>query len=371
MDDKKIGIKDSTIITYLREICVHEDSVLKILDNIKKNQNIWQDVYKDYNDHLHTYSGEPLKRDVDVRDQVKESITNVATKLVQYAHEIDSMPVSQLQENLREFSQKCIEELHVEHEVLPIKEEDLEIERDFDLIIANYVLHHLTLEYRKHIYKWLLDSSKDYAFFAVSDPLLGASEFNRRYFNFTDEGVFASFGDLGRYIKEVEIIENENGYQWKAIDRDSDEKGFYVVFKKAKIKHARERIENHVKINEFDTAINEINKAVEKHPELASELINVRKKLEAMKVSTITLEHLRDDLERDNIVREQYHVESKKLRIDIERSRNEANLLTILHHIPDEKKKSELLQLKDAIRSNKDFIIVVLEIMKAIVMPNW
>lgn len=116
----------------------------------------------------------------------------------------------------------------------------------------------------------------------------------------------------------------------------------------------------------MEITIQKTNEAIKKRPELTSELLELRKKLEAMKVASLELGSLRDDFERGNVTAEAYRVQSKKLRTDIERSRNEANLLTIVHQIKSEEKKSKLLRLKEAIVSNKDFIRVVLEILKSI-----
>jgi hypothetical protein len=99
---------------------------------------------------------------------------------------------------------------------------------------------------------------------------------------------------------------------------------------------------------------------------MTSELTELRKKMETMKVASLQLASLRDDFERGNLTTEDYQVQSKKLRMDVERARNEADLLSIIHHIKSEEKKSILLRLKETITSNKDFIIAVAEILKSI-----
>jgi exopolysaccharide biosynthesis predicted pyruvyltransferase EpsI len=127
--------------------------------------------------------------------------------------------------------------------------------------------------------------------------------------------------------------------------------------------------------NDLDTddltlVIQRTNEAIKKNPDLSSELSDLRRKLEIMKVSTNELESLRDDYERGNITTENYHVQSKKLRMDIERARDEANLISIINKVQDGEKKSKLLRIKEAILSNKDFIVAVVEILGAIMVSG-
>ena len=92
-------------------------------------------------------------------------------------------------------------------------------------------------------------------------------------------------------------------------------------------------------------AIHETNEAIKKRPELTSELLKLRKRLETMKVASMELRSFRDDFERGNITTEAYQVGSKKLRMDVERARSEADLLTIVHEVKSEKEKSQLIRL--------------------------
>lgn len=123
---------------------------------------------------------------------------------------------------------------------------------------------------------------------------------------------------------------------------------------------------NDVDLDELDAAIHKANEATKKRPDLTSKLTELTKKMEAMKVASLQLIRLRDDFERGNVTTEDYQVQSKRLRMDIERARNEADLLSIIHNIRNEEKKSTLLRLKETIISNKDFIIAVAEILKSI-----
>lgn len=124
---------------------------------------------------------------------------------------------------------------------------------------------------------------------------------------------------------------------------------------------------NEVDVSNLDIAIQNSNEAIKKYPNLKPELLELRKHLETMKVSAIELANLRDDFERGNITAETHQIQSKKLRTDIERARNDANLLDIIDKVKDSKEKSKLLQLKDAIVSNKDFIIATIKILKSII----
>ena len=108
----------------------------------------------------------------------------------------------------------------------------------FDLIVANYVLHHLTKKSRLRIYNLLLKISNSNSILAIADPNQGISEINRRYFNFTDEGVFSWLYSINECLDEVMdpevqyIDENGNGFRWKEINRQEGDSGFHVIFKK-------------------------------------------------------------------------------------------------------------------------------------------
>lgn len=122
-------------------------------------------------------------------------------------------------------------------------------------------------------------------------------------------------------------------------------------------------------MNNLNDAIQKINEIIKVKPELSLKLLNLRKQLETMKVSLIELENLRDDFERGNITNENYRVQSKKLRTDIERAKNDADLMGILDSVEGKEKKPILTRLKNAVLSNKDFIVLVLEILKTIILP--
>lgn len=128
----------------------------------------------------------------------------------------------------------------------------------------------------------------------------------------------------------------------------------------------RELANNDLDSENITLAINRTNEAIKKNPDLSSDLYDLRKKLEIMKVASVELAKLRDDYERGNITTENYHVQGKKLRMDAERARNDANLIVIINEIQDLEKKSRLLRIKEAIVSNKDFILAVFEILSAL-----
>jgi hypothetical protein len=128
-------------------------------------------------------------------------------------------------------------------------------------------------------------------------------------------------------------------------------------------------METTYEMDNLNDAIQKINEIIKVKPELSSKLLNLRKQLETMKVSLIELGNLRDDFERGNITNENYRVQSKKLRTDIERAKNDADLLGILASVEEKEKKPILTRLKNAVISNKDFIIIVLEILKTIILP--
>lgn len=393
MKEKKFDpVYPTLTANYLKNICTDEHSVLSALDawgGTEKDRKLWQEEFMEkYNKCFNTYSGMLTERAYMLQKKVQQ--------VQEFVHDGTQEAEQQLA-ILRKLSrtgklpEKIIKQVagildrcsgkvrSLFGESRPVKRRRYEMIQGFDVTIANYVLHHIIKEYRQQIYKLLLDFSKEYAFFAISDPLLGESKFNRRYFNFTDEGVFASFGSLGSFIEEVEEIKNEEGFYWEKVGGEpAGDAGFYVLFQKMrseKLKDEYERLrserrrqelkKDEIDIKELDNAISEINNAMKEHPELESDLTKLRKKLGDMKVASLELEKLEDDFERANITEDRYLVQRKKLRTDIERSRNEADLISILHKIEDEDKKSNLQRLVDAIKSNKDFILVVLEIVKA------
>lgn len=118
---------------------------------------------------------------------------------------------------------------------------------------------------------------------------------------------------------------------------------------------------NDIDIDDVDLGIEKANTLIKKKPEV-SELYQLRKNLESMKIALLEMRKLRDDFERGNITSEQYWVQNKKLRTDFERSKNETFLLETIQKLP-EKKRSRLLKLKEAIMSNRDFILFVIEVL--------
>lgn len=127
-------------------------------------------------------------------------------------------------------------------------------------------------------------------------------------------------------------------------------------------------METKIEIEDLDEVIQKINETIKNKPELSSELLKLRRQLENMKVAMIELENLREDFERGNITSENYRIQSKKLRTDLERSKNEADLMNIINRIEEKEKRSILTRLKDTITSNKEFIKFILEVLKIILI---
>ncbi len=119
-------------------------------------------------------------------------------------------------------------------------------------------------------------------------------------------------------------------------------------------------------VSDLDEVIDEINAKLKQRSKSSSELLVLRIRLEAMKVDLVGLADLREDFESGNITDENYRVQSKKLRTDIERSRNDANLSNILDTIEKKDTRLRLEDLRDKIISNKGFILFVLELMKSL-----
>jgi len=63
----------------------------------------------------------------------------------------------------------------------------------FDAIVASYSLHHLKQQTRTDLFRHSSTLLSNGGVFLRADPSEAKSEINKRYFNFTDEGTFASF----------------------------------------------------------------------------------------------------------------------------------------------------------------------------------
>jgi len=114
---------------------------------------------------------------------------------------------------------------------------------------------------------------------------------------------------------------------------------------------------------EIDETIQNINETIGDKPELSSDLLQIRRKLETMKVAILELKILREDFERGNITNENYRIHSKRLRTDLERTRNEIELTNIISRIKEEE-RSKFTRLKNTIKSNADLINLILNILK-------
>ena len=132
-------------------------------------------------------------------DGIDESEINLNITGVEFNHNLASdfgIKASKLSEKYEGVKIEVMEEDMAQY-VSQIAQGD---ER-FDAIAASYSMHHLKRKTRQELMSNAYDGLVDGGVFLRADPNGGKSEINRKYFNFTDEGTFASF-DVGNVSAE-------------------------------------------------------------------------------------------------------------------------------------------------------------------------
>lgn len=93
-----------------------------------------------------------------------------------------------------------------------VAQKAVSLDEEYDVVDASYMMHHLLNKDKADVLKNSNKITKKDGMFLWADPNQGKSQINKRFFNFTDEGTFASFLSPEEAVK---LIENA-GY--KAID---------------------------------------------------------------------------------------------------------------------------------------------------------
>lgn len=118
-------------------------------------------------------------------------------------------------------------------------------------------------------------------------------------------------------------------------------------------------------IADLEQASDQIKDVIAKRPNLEEQLKPLRRHLTEMKVALSELEELREDHNRGNITEDMFLTRRMKLKRDYMLAREGISDLTIdnlLGEVKDQKEKSRLQKIKDAIKSNKDYILFLMEI---------
>lgn len=118
-------------------------------------------------------------------------------------------------------------------------------------------------------------------------------------------------------------------------------------------------------IADLEQASDQIKDVITKRADLEDQLKPLRRHLTEMKVALSELEELREDHNRGKITEDMYLTRRMKLKRDYMFAREGISDLTInslLGEVKDQKEKSRLQKIKDAIKSNKDYILFLIEL---------
>ena len=117
-------------------------------------------------------------------------------------------------------------------------------------------------------------------------------------------------------------------------------------------------------IADLDQASEQVKELIDKRPDLEGQLKQLRQHLVEMKVALSELEELREEHHCGKITEDMYLTRRMKLKRDYMLAREDISDVTVnnlLGEIKDPKEKSRLQKLKDAIKSNKDYILFLIE----------
>lgn len=118
-------------------------------------------------------------------------------------------------------------------------------------------------------------------------------------------------------------------------------------------------------IADLDQASDQIKELIGKRPDLEDQLQTLRRNLIEMKVAHSELEELREEHNRGKLTEDMYLTRRMKLKTDYMLAREGISDVTInnlLGEVKDPKEKSRLQKIKDALKSNKDYILFLIEI---------
>lgn len=120
---------------------------------------------------------------------------------------------------------------------------------------------------------------------------------------------------------------------------------------------------------DLDQTADQVEGLMRKRPDLEEQLRPLKQHLVEMKVALSELEELREEHIRGNITEDAYFVRRKKLKTDYMLARqsiSEHTISYLLGQVTEPNEKSRLQKLKDAISSNKEFVLFILNVASTI-----
>jgi len=122
-------------------------------------------------------------------------------------------------------------------------------------------------------------------------------------------------------------------------------------------------------LKDLDQTAEQLESLMKKRLDLKEQLVPLKRHLVEMRVALSELEELREEHTRGNITEDAYFVRRKKLKTDymLEReSMRENTVSCLLNQVTEPNEKSRLQRLKDAVSSNKEFVLLILDIASTI-----
>jgi len=120
---------------------------------------------------------------------------------------------------------------------------------------------------------------------------------------------------------------------------------------------------------DLDQVSDQIKELIKRRPDLENQLKPIRRHLVDMKVALSELEELREEHDRGKITEDTYLTRRKKLKTDYMLARDSIGdqaTADLLGQVKDQNEKSRLAKLKDAVSSNKGYILFLLELVSTI-----
>jgi len=120
---------------------------------------------------------------------------------------------------------------------------------------------------------------------------------------------------------------------------------------------------------DLDQTADQLEGLMRKRLDLEEQLRPLKRHLVEMRVALSELEELREEHTRGNITEDAYFVRRKKLKTDYMLAResiSENIIIYLLNQVTEPNEKSRLQRLKDAVSSNKEFVLLILDIVSTV-----
>lgn len=116
---------------------------------------------------------------------------------------------------------------------------------------------------------------------------------------------------------------------------------------------------------ELDELLEKMNETIQEKPELSLRLRPIVNEIQRLKVAMLELDELKQEFYCGDLTEDTYLTRRKKLRMDITVARNRitGNMLPeLVKDAKDDETKSTWTKAKEAIRANKDVIILITQL---------